>query len=397
MLTERVPAQFPIYLCQHGIVTDSWQAPDAPVSPRLPEFGAPSSPNPGTNAGQGWTPPPKPGLIPLRPIGFGTLLGASFQVLRRNPKATFGSGLIVQGAILLVTTLIVGLVTFWALDRIDSAPLDQRDAITAGSLLIGALSTIIPLALSLIASALLQAVIVLEVARATLGEKLSLGTLWRRAAARLWPLALWTLLLTVALLIGVVVIAGIVVVLVGVGGVAGVVAAVLVGIFGGLLLVAASAFLYTKTSAVPSLIVLERLSVRASVRRSWSLTRGYFWRTFGILALVAVIVQVISQIATAPVSLLLGVGTSLADPNGVFTDQISVLSVVVTLIITIPVAAVAAVVQSAAVALVYLDLRMRKEGLDLELARYVESVAQGGQVPDPYLVPVANGAGYPAA
>jgi hypothetical protein len=57
---------------------------------------------------------------------------------------------------------------------------------------------------------------------------------------------------------------------------------------------------------------------------------------------------------------------------------------------------VASVVQSAAVALVYLDLRMRKEGLDLELARYVESVAQGGDVPDPYLAPIAFG-GYSAA
>ena len=40
----------------------------------------------------GWTPPPKPGLLPLRPMGFGTLLWAPFRTLRRNPAATFGSG-----------------------------------------------------------------------------------------------------------------------------------------------------------------------------------------------------------------------------------------------------------------------------------------------------------------
>jgi len=383
-------------------VTDPWQAPDAPVPPRSGEFTAPAAPAqnapyPRGDAGQGWAPPPKPGLIPLRPIGFGTLLGASFQVLRRNPKATFGSGLIVQAAVMLVTVVIVGLVTVWAFDRIDSAPLDQRDAVTAGSVLAGALSAIIPIAVSLIASALLQAVIVVEVARATLGEKLRLGPLWRRAARRLWPLVLWTLLLTVALFIGVAVIAGIVVLLVSVGGVAGIVAGVLVGIFGGLLLAAASAFLYTKTSVVPSLIVLENLGVRESVVRSWSLTRGYFWRTLGILLLVAVIVQVISQIVTIPVSLLFGLGTLLVDPTGAFTDQTSILSVVVSLIIAVPVAAVAAVVQSAAIALVYLDLRMRKEGLDLELAHYVESIAHGGDAPDPYLAPAVSGTGYPAA
>jgi len=383
-------------------VTDPWQAPDAPVPPRSGEFQAPpspyqSAPYQSAGAGPGWAPPPKPGLIPLRPIGFGALLGASFQVLRRNPKATFGSALIVQAAIMLVTVVVVGIITFWAVDRIDSAPLDQRDAVAAGSVLIGALSAIIPIALSIIASALLQAVIVLEVARATLGEKLRLGPLWRRAATRLWPLTLWTLLLTVALVIGTAVIAGIVIVLVSVGGVAGIVAGVLVGLVGGLLLAAASAFLYTKTSAVPSLIVLEELGVRASVRRSWSLTRGYFWRTLGILLLVGLIVQVISQIVTTPVSLLLGLGTMLVDPSGAFSEQSSILSVVVSLIIAIPVAAVAAVVQSAAVALIYLDLRMRKEGLDLELARYVESVTQGNDVPDPYLLPTVSGTGYAAA
>ncbi len=378
-------------------MTDPWQAPDAPVPPRYGEFAAPTSPYQSADPGQGWAPPPKPGLIPLRPIGFGTLLAASFQVLRRNPKATFGSGLIVQAAIMLVTVVIVGLVTFWAIDRIDSAPLDQRDAVTAGTVLAGVLSAIIPIALSIIASALLQAVIVVEVARATLGEKLRLGQLWRRAATRLWPLTLWTLLLTLALLISVAVIGGLVLLLVGVGGVAGIVAGVLVGVFGGLLIAAASAFLYTKTSTVPSLIVLEKLGVRASVLRSWSLTRGYFWRTLGVLLLVGLIVQVISQIVTTPVSLLFGVGTALVDPSGAFLEQTTILSVVVSLIIAIPVAAVAAVVQSAAVALVYLDLRMRKEGLDLELARYVESAAQGGDAPDPYRVTAASGMGYPAA
>ena len=379
------------------MVTDPWQAPDSSPTPPYGEFVAPASPYQSADPGQGWAPPPKPGLIPLRPIGFGTLLAASFQVLRRNPKATFGSSLIIQAVIMVVTVVIVGLVTLWALDRIDSAPLAQKEAVTAGSVLIGVLSAIIPIALSLIASALLQAIIVLEVARATLGEKLRLGTLWRRAATRLWPLTLWTLILTVALLVGVAIIGGIVALLVGVGGVAGVIGAVLVGVFGGLLLAAASAFLYTKTSAVPSLIVLEKLGVRAAVLRSWSLTRGYFWRTLGVLLLVALIVQVISQIASVPVSVLFGVGTVLFDPTGVFSDQTSILSVVVSVIIAIPVAAVAAVVQSAAVALVYLDLRMRKEGLDLELARYVESVAQGGNAPNPYLVPAPSASGYAAA
>jgi hypothetical protein len=43
------------------------------------------------------------------------------------------------------------------------------------------------------------------------------------------------------------------------------------------------------------------------------------------------------------------------------------------------------VVQSATSSLLYLDLRMRREGLDLQLGRYVEAKQAGVALPDPYL------------
>ncbi|MCU1402338.1 MAG: integral rane protein, partial [Microbacteriaceae bacterium] len=46
---------------------------------------------------------------------------------------------------------------------------------------------------------------------------------------------------------------------------------------------------------------------------------------------------------------------------------------------------IGAVVQSATVARLYIDLRMRKEGLDLERARFVEARQAGAtDLPDPY-------------
>jgi hypothetical protein len=46
------------------------------------------------------------------------------------------------------------------------------------------------------------------------------------------------------------------------------------------------------------------------------------------------------------------------------------------------------VVQSATTALIYLDLRMRKEGLDLRLQRFVEDRAAGrAEASDPYVLP----------
>jgi hypothetical protein len=352
-------------------------APPVPP-PAGPAYGYQPAPPPS------WTPPPKPGLIPLRPLWFGTLLGAPFQVLRRNPKATFGSALLVQGATVLVTLLVVGAVTFFALGRVDAAPVEDQDAVEAGAVVAIVLSALVPLALSVVASALLQGVIVLEVARATLGEKLRMTALWRQVGRRIWPLVGWTCLLAAALLVGVLLIGGLVFacVVLGDGWIA---LAVLIGVFGGLALIAAGAWVGTKTAVVPSLIVLERERIWAAVRRSWSLTGGFFWRTLGVLLLISLIVGVISQIVTTPLSLLFGAATALIDPNASFEAYIPAgVLYLLTILISLLIGAVTAVVQSAAVALIYIDLRMRKEGLDLELQRFVEA-APGTRPENPYL------------
>jgi len=389
-----------VRVCQHGGVTDpDWHPPtNSPGVPRYGEYaqpGTPGTPPPAPVGGYrpgpppAWTPPPKPGLIPLRPLGFGTLLGAPFQVLRRNPKATFGSALIVQGATLLITLLVVGVVSFFALSRVASAPVDEQDAVEAGAMLTIVLSALVPVALAIVASALLQGVIVLEVSRATLGEKLRLGALWRQVGRRVWPLVGWTLLLSGALLVGVLLIGGLVFVCALLGG-AWIALAVIVGVFGGLGLVALGAWITTKTAVVPSLIVLERLSIRQSIRRSWSLTGGFFWRTLGVLLLISVIVNVVAQVVTTPLSLLFSVVISLIDPNAAFEAYIPAgVLYILTLLIALVLGAVTAVVQSAAVALIYIDLRMRKEGLDLELQRFVEA-APGTGATDPYLAHTAS-------
>ncbi len=374
----------------------NWQSPtdDGQNRPRYGEHVPPLAPQgddrrPGWSAPSGWTPPPRPGLIPLRPLGFGTLLWAPYQVLRRNPKATFGSALLIQAVVTLATLVVVGSVTFFALSRVDSAPLADRDAVQAGAWVSIALSALIPIALSLVAGALLQGVIVLEVARATLGEKLRLVQLWRLVGGRLWPLLVWTVLLGSVALFALSLVAGSVVLFVTLGGV-GVYLGIILGFLGVLLFIAGSAWLGTRLSLVPCLIVLERLGIRRSVRRSWSLTNGYFWRTLGVQLLVAVIINVVSQVVVTPVSILFSVATSLVDPNASFDAYLpSVILYVLVLFVSLVLGAVATVIQSATVALIYIDLRMRKEGLDLELARFVES-ARGSGATDPYLVGAAG-------
>src|SRR5690554_6816529 len=360
-----------------------------PVGAQPPPAYGPPSQTPQSAPPGSWTAPPKPGLIPLRPLTLGTILGASFQVLRRNPRPTFGFAFGIQSAIMLLTLLITGAVTFAAVSRLFTASTEDATEITAGAAVMIMLSTLVPGVLSVVALALVQGVLMLEIQRATLGEKLKLKQLWRRARGRIGALVGWMLLLTLAMLIGIAVLVLLVVLLTMLGTV-GVALAVVVGIFGGLALLAAVAWLGTKLSLVPSVLMGERTSLRDAVKRSWWLTDGFFWRTFGIQLLVAVILSVAMQVITVPIQLLAPMAIFLIDPNGT-GSPVAIVAVVaiylVSMLIVLVMSSMVLVVQSAATGLIYIDLRMRKEGLDLDLARYVEEVGAGQNPPDPYQAP----------
>jgi len=329
---------------------------------------------------QGWAPPPKPGLIPLRPLSFGTLIGAPFQTLRRNPKTTFGSALLITGVTTILTVLVVGLVSYFAFARISQASYEDRDTIAAGALLQVVLASLIPLLLTIAGAVFLQGVIVTEVARATLGEKLRLGEAWKATWPRFWPLVAWTLVASLAMMLAIGLLIGLIVLLVSLGG-GFVGASVAVGILGFLVLIAAVFWLSTKLALVPSGIVLERLGFAAAIRRSWSLTTGYFWKTLGIQLLVAFIVGTVSQVVTTPVSVIFSVVAGSLDPTGSAITDNNITTIVVLYIVlallSIITSSVTAVAQSATTALIYIDLRMRKEGLDLQLMRFVERRERG--------------------
>jgi len=397
------------------IVTDStsWQPPagsgsrptaaPSPFAPTAdatpPEPGAPGWSAPPPPGASGWTPPPKPGLIPLRPLTLGTLLGAAFQVLRRNPRPTFGFALLVTGMVSVVAVAVVGLVTFFAVARTATATDADVSTLNAGSVAMIILSGLVPVALSIVASAILQGIISLEVARGTVGEKLKIPGLWRAARGRIGALIGWSLIIMAVVLVALALVGVLIGLIVAFGGTAGIVIGVLLGLLAGAITVVLAAWLSTRLCLVPSVLMLERLPLRDAIRRSWSLTVGYFWRTFGIQLLVIFIVQTVAGIVTAPLSVLFGLGAGLINPNGDQTGLIvaGIVLYALTIAVSVVIGAIASVVQAATPALIYIDLRMRKEGLDLELSRFVEARQAGDlTVADPYL-PSAQGAAPPAA
>lgn len=381
----------------------SWQPPAGGATPP-PPGPSPFAPGPGAvppQSAAGWTPPPKPGLIPLRPLTLGVLLGAAFQVLRRNPRPTFGFALLITGAVSVLGIFAVGLVSFFAVSRTLSATGADAATLGAGSVAMIILSGLIPAALSIVASAVLQGIISLEVARGTVGEKLRLGGLWRAARGRLWALIGWSLAITAAVLGALAVVGVLIGLVVAAGGAIGIAVGVLLGLAAAAVAVVLGVWLGTRLCLVPSVLMLERLPLRDAIRRSWSLTIGYFWKTFGIQLLVIFIVQTVAGVITAPLSILIGLGASLINPNGDQTGLIVAAVVLygLTIVVSIVFGAIASVVQAATPALIYIDLRMRKEGLDLELNRFVEARQAGdASVADPYLPRAAAPAGTaPAA
>ena len=108
--------------------------------------------------------------------------------------------------------------------------------------------------------------------------------------------------------------------------------------------------------ATPALI-LERATIGTALSRGFTLARRSFWRVLGIYLLTVVLVGIVSTAITWPfgqVALIFETGP------GAFV--LTLLGGVVANWITIPILA-------AVVALLYIDIRIRTEGLDAELAR----------------------------
>ena len=99
------------------------------------------------------------------------------------------------------------------------------------------------------------------------------------------------------------------------------------------------------------------------------------------------ILSTATSVVTTALQLFSLIGGVVLAPTGDETmiNVVSIAGTVLLLVVILIVSAISLVVQSATTSLLYIDQRMRKEGLDLELARYVESRDEGrGDAADPY-------------
>jgi hypothetical protein len=373
-----------------------WGTPPGASGP--PGWGAPPArptPSPGPRPGQGgaqpnqWGPQPNqwgarpdqwgpptagnwsnrgPGIVPLRPLAIGEIFDGAIRAIRSNPRTMVGFSAIVIALLTLLATLpqafvLSSLVNSPLLDPEGSSNVEVSDV--AELLRAGGLSVVVNALQFVLATTIVSGLLIVAVDNAVRGQSLNPAQLWTRCRPRLFGvLGLACLVvLTLPLIMLVTMLPGLIVVFLPSGTVAGAIL-LLIGALAGFAGFMAVYFGFWAVAA-PALL-LENLGVFAALRRSFRLVRGSFWRVFGIGLLTAVITYFIRQVFVIPFSLIGGLVSVTQDSDGFGASLVQLL---IGDIGTVLAGAVLYPFTAGVTALLYLDLRMRREGLDVDLMR----------------------------
>jgi len=153
--------------------------------------------------------------------------------------------------------------------------------------------------------------------------------------------------------------------------------AILFGVVGGIATIVFEILLVVRLALTIPAVVLEQLGPWTAAKRSWRLSSRSFWRLFGILALTGLVVGIAAFVLQLPFS----IGeTALGGSSGLFTSSAkpAVLAVMIGAIGSIVAATVTRPISAGVSVLLYLDLRMRREGLDLVLRNAAQSQTMTG-------------------
>ncbi|MGV9878457.1 hypothetical protein [Streptomyces sp. NPDC003006] len=367
------------------------QTPPPPPSPPGqgggwggPPSGGPGAPGgPGTPGGgyRGWGswqgPPPaaKPGVIPLRPLGVGEILDGAVSTMRAHWRTVLGIALTVAVLTEIIVVLLQGLVLN---ESVDTDALNDPSA-TVGELTRAMGDTMlnsgVVLVITLLGTIVATALLTMVTSRAVLGKPVTTSEAWRDSRPQLARLFGLTLLIPLigAAVVAVGILPGVLIAVAGSSD-AGASLAVLGGLAAGI----AAVWLMIRFSLASPALMLEKQGVKKSLIRSAKLVRGSWWRVFGIQLLAAIIANVVASIIVIPFTFIAGAlsgegVTSFLNSTGELGWTFLIVSGVGSVIgsmLTFPITAGVTV-------LLYIDQRIRREALDLELARAAGIPRQG--------------------
>lgn len=323
-----------------------WHHPDQPDNEGRNQPNMPPPPS--------WQAPQNPGVIPLRPLGLTELIDGAISTMRAYPKVMLGVAAIVV-TISSIISFPVQASLSESTTQLSPTANGQQVADVLGPALIG---TGIASIIGLLAGAFLTGILTAVVGKAVLGRPAPFATVWAEVKpqlGRLIGLALFSIVPALALGLVITIVALVLPPLL----VIAVPAAIVVG-----------AWLYVLYFALAApALVLERCGVIESVQRSRALVQRSWWRVFGILLLAALLVAVISGVIQIPFGLA-GGGAGLFSGGAA---EITFFGLVIGTIGAIIAGTITEPFFAAVSALLYTDQRMRREGLDIELARNADT------------------------
>lgn len=316
-----------------------WQSPSGATPPPapLPSYQPPPQQQyPNWKVGLG-----RPGVIPLRPLNLTDILDGAVTAMRKYWRMVFGAAAVT--AVLTAAINLVGLLlvdTTADLERIrdlgpaatDQELMNQMLGVLGGTLA----SSSISLVATLLGTTVLTGFLTVLMGKAVLGKPVTFKEALREATPRLLPLLGLTVLYTLAIMVA------------------------------AIFCLLPAIIPYTFWALASPAFILERGTVMEAFRRSVKLVSGMFWRVFGILLLATVISSFLASIITIPFSFsaFLSIFGDLDQMYVPSTGDLILQSVGTVIAQTIvgPFTALVTVI-------LYIDQRMRREGMDIELAR----------------------------
>ena len=309
---------------------------------------------------------PEPGGIPLRPLAVGEILSGAFTSIRQNPAATLG-----LSAILLtcygIASAAVSLALRGVLNNLHLSSGQTLTQTQARHVLFEVFAIVLPSFLGLFVVAflvelILTGLLTVVIGRGVLGSKVSMGEAWRIALPRL-PAILGAVVLTALCIIGPWAVVAVLAIILALAHLAP--AAIAVGVIGGIASICLTIWFWVMLRLATPAVVLERQGPARALARSWRLVRRSFWRNFGILLLAAIVVAFAGFVLQLPFTIV----EALAGGSAVFglpaTQTLA--AVIISAVGSIVAGAVTRPISAGVTVLLYLDMRMRKEGLDLAL------------------------------
>lgn len=296
----------------------------------------------------------------LKPMSAGDILDRAIRIYRHNFLPLVIIVAVVSVPLVLIQVIATAL-TFPLSGDLSSSPL--LDGSTAAGVF--GIATVLTGIVGAVFAIFEQGAIAYFVSERFLGKAVTVRQAYRRSFSRWLSLLIAALLLGLALsglflvLFGVIVLPLVGVTALGANGggtastLAGLASLCLCLLFIPALL--ASVFLYTHwVFWIPS-IVLESYNSTGGLGRSWKLVRGTFWRVLGFIVVLSIIITFFSA---GPIYLVSLLAIFLPSPILGILIQ-SVASSIIVILVT--------PIQYATLTVLYYDLRIRKEGFDLQM------------------------------